>query len=649
MPSWDVKINDEPYMLGGAPGIILGAALNEPARPTEVGSVVIATLHAGIGRSMENGILRYKEARNADLTIPGEFLPGYQATTVGSFTATGLVLSRPAFGYVPSEDGNRVFVTGGKICQTFDPEAPVSGLTNLLGAVGSGHDGAALSTMINTNAEFSGASFAVGGSSASGDAQLVFGVIRNDATHLYEPSAHLWARPGSAGIFLGTELIAYGAAGRNRAFYSTLSGTTIGLRWLPFVPGQTLDANTTKFPASGVISLGQPHVSWFSMIGKALMMFRSDGAIIGADETGAISVAGQTTLNGIDPHFARKAMVYQDGVLLGGRNGLWSFDPHSLTLRPAGPNYVQNISEERLRGEVTAVGSAGPYAFVAVRRVSATGVVTSRGYSYIKYSNMIATHDLIPETSANEVIVDFLPYYDHSLRHTALYYLVFNESTLVVTVKRLEMILPTDQTSLTDTGLAASAEVDLAPIDGPNPAANMTKLWLQVRGRFNKGAGGATLKFEDFEIDGDTVSIADVTTDGTFAVPITAVSLSEANLLGRTLTQGTLTINTPTHDSSLPLPLIFDYVWVPDTSDRITFNLLTGSETSSNNASTWVRSGWDIIQTLRALENTIVTVDFPSGDSWRVLVEAVESKEMATVDSSGHSDAAVTVQVRRLT
>lgn len=649
MPSWDVKINDRPYMFAeGAPGIQLGGALNEPARPTEVGSVVVATFHAGIGRSMENGVLRYKEARDADLTIPGEFLPGYQATTVGSFTATGIELARPAFGYVPSEDGNRVFVTGGKICQAFDPEAPGGGLTNLLGRVGSGFEGQALSNMFHADAEFSGSMFGVGGSSAADDAQMIFGVIRNDATHLYEPSEHMWARPGSGGLAEGSQKIAYGAAGRNRAFWSTLDGTTVGLRWMPFVPGTTLDANTSKFPASGVISLGQPHITWFSMIGKALMLFRADGAIIGADESGAISVAGQTTMNGIDPHFARKAMTYQDGVLLGGRNGLWSFDPHSLTLRPAGPNYVQNISEERLRGEVTAVGSAGPYAFVGVRRVSAAGVITSRGYCYIKYSNMIATHDLIPETSANEVIVDFLPYYDKTVRHTALYYLVFNESTLVVTVKRLELVLPTDQTVLSDTGLAATAEVDLSPIDGPNPAANMTKLWLQVRGRFNKGSGSASLKFEDFELDGDTVALADVTEDGPFAVPFTAVSQSEANLLGRSLSQGTLTLSSPTHDTNLPLPLIFDFVWVPDQADRMMFNILVAGETPSNDASLWVRDAWEAVNALTALRNTVVTVDFPSGDSWRVLVEAVETSEMVSVDAQGKSDHTVKVQVRRL-
>ncbi len=601
--SWDVKIDDEPYLFAATPGIVLGGALNEPAQPTQI----------------------------------------------DSFTATGLELARPSFGYTPSEDGNRVFVVGGKIVQSFDPESPIGGLTNLLGAVGSGHDNAALSTFMHADAEFSGAAFAVGGSSAANDAQLIFGVIRNDTGHLYEPGAHMWVRPGSGGVFLGTETVAYGAAGRNRAFWSTITATNIvGLRWLPFVPATTFDANTTKFPSAGVISLGQPHISWFAMLGKALIMMRSDGAIIGADESGAISVAGQTTMAGLDPHFGRKALMYQDGVLLGGRNGLWSFDPHTLTLRPASPNYVQNIAEERLRGEVTAIGAAGPYAFVAVRRVSGAGVVTSTGYVYIKYSNMIATHDLIEETSANEVITDFLPYYDHTLRHTALYYLVFNESTLAVTVKRLEMVLPSDQTSLTDTGLAATAEVDIAPIEGPNPAANMTKLWLQVRGRFNKGSGAGSLKFEDFEIDGDPVSIADVTTDGTFAVPITAVSQSEANLLGRSLTQGTLTLDTPSHDTNLPLPLIFDFAWVPAQADRMTFDLMVGSEQEGNDASMWIRSAWDQLQTLMALRNTIVTVVFPSGDSWRVLIEAVESKELGTVDNAGHADNSVKVQIRRL-
>lgn len=636
--SWDIKLAGKPYMFPDkTSGLTLGAALTEPGNPSQVDGIVIASLHGGIGRGYDNGILQYDSLSEADATMPNTLLPGYPTVSVGSFTASSLSAMRPAFGY--GNGAKYVFVMAGQTMKYFDPTNPAGGLTAV--TIGG--------ATFPTNSELSGSMFQYNN-------ELIFGVIKNDAGNEGHPGA--WGyiadslgTPGTATLSTSTK-ISYGASTRARAFWIEDNGN-YGLRWAPAVDGANFmnaPSGTTfvEKPDSGTppIAIGYPLVSWMTMVGSALVILRQDGAIIGADETGMLVVLGQTPLSGLEVNFGHRATAFHDGLLVPSRNGLWSFDLRSLTMRPASPNYIQGQPNERLRGEVMAANGIGSYGFVASRQVASNGTtITSNGLEIVHYSDRVTIHDLIPTTSANEVIVDFLPFYDTVNRRTMLYYLVHNESTDSVEVRYKPLRLPSDQHTAA-TGITTGGSVSLAPLGGPSPASDMTKLFTQVRGHFVKGTGGsATLVFTGFTVDGAAVTLATVTADGPFAVPFGGTI---ANRIGRELTAGTITLTNPVLDTRLDLPLTFDFVWVPSSEDALTIKVLISGEVQGGISSLWRRSPWVDTKDLLALRNTTTTLVFPEGDSWTVFVEGVSIPEIETPGGVGQNERVATIQLRRL-
>lgn len=631
--SWDIKIGGIPYIFGDDPGILLGAALKEPGNPAEVGTAVVASLHGGIGRGFDNGIMQYDSASEADLTVPNTFLPGYPTVSVDSFTASNISIARPAFGFGNGAD--TVYVIAGQSLQYFDPTDPASGLT-------------AVTLTGDTwpaTSEFSGSSFQYNN-------QLVFGAINNDAGNEGKPAAYAvvtdLGTPGTVPLENSIG-ISYGASTRARAFWIEKNSDGYGLKWAPSTDASTFKGTTPYIekPASGTppIEIGLPRPSWLTMVGSALVIMRSDGAILGADTTGMLLVLGNTPVSGLEYNFGHRASPWWDGLLVPSRNGLWSFNLQSLTMRPGSPNYIQGQPIERLKGEVTAANGIGPYGFVALRQVSSASVVTSIAFAIVRYSDRIAVHDLIPETASGDVIVDFLPFYDTATRRTLLYYLVYTESTGAVAVRYKPLRLPSDQHTAA-TGISTAASVDLSSMTGPSPASNMTKLWTQVRGHFVKGSSGsAQLDFTGLKVDGKTVTLASVTADGPFAVEFAGTA---ANRIGRELTAGTMTLTNPVLDTRLDLPLTFDFVWVPSTTDAFSVKVLVSGNVVGRLASLWRRGPWDATKNLLALRSTTCTVNFPEGDTWTVFVEAVSISDLKDPDNESETARVATVQMRRL-
>ena len=632
---WDFKLGDLPLVSpDGGTAIKLGAALNEPARPSEVGSIVIASFHGGIGRGFADGILRYSSSVDADLSIPGEFGPRFSIVTVGSAFAGSCVATRPTFGYGNGGQG-RVYVIAGQTLRTFDPGNPGAGLATPTQA----------GDAFPADSEYSGSTFQY-------NSELVFGGIKNSATERGKPAFHAVADLGGATTVTreDTLAISYGASTRGRCFWVDID---TGLRWAPMVNGATFNgaAPFVKFPATGNgQELGHPRVTWLSMLGSALLIFKADGVIIGANEQGLLREAGRLPPGGLDYHFGRRAAAFHDGMLISGNMGLWSFDLRTLTLRPASPNYIQGVPDARLRGTVSAVGAAGPYAYAAVRQGSTP---TSTGFEIVRYQDRMSVHDLIPETSDNEVITDFLPYYDTGTGQTLLYYLVWNESTNNVTVKYRPLRLPSDYGSgLT---VAATNSVTIPVLSGPQPAANMTKLFAQVRGYFDKGSGAsAQLAFSDWMIDSAEVSLASVTATGPFSRSFTASPSSR--LLGREITAGTVVITNAAYDTALHMPLTIDFTWAPGFDDAIYARALVSSEVLGNAGGIRRRAPTAAAIVLLALRNTVTTLTFPGGGtngantSWTVLIEDVQIDDRPQEQniSGGAPVRIATIQMRRV-
>ena len=639
MASWDFKLGDIPCIGATKQSVVLGAALTEPGQPSEVGTIVIASFHGGVGRGINDGILRYAEARGADCSTPGEVTPLYVPVSVGNWTPSPVPsVMRPTFAYGNGATG-QAYVIAGQEVRSFVPETPGGGLTAVTKA----------GVAWPTDSEYSGSVFQY-------ENELIFGVISTAAATSQKPAGHAKIALGTPGTITlnstaGDE-ISYGVSSRNRCFWVEEDH---GLRWAPGIAGATFKGGGTfkEYPTTGPgIELGLPRLSWLTMVGSSLLLHRNDGVILGANEEGKFSIAGQLPIMGTDVHFGRRTPNYHDGVLIPSKQGLYSFDLKSITLRPASLNYIQGQTDERLRGEPTAVGASGPYAYIALRQVSSAGVVTGTGFLIVRYSNMMAVHDLLEEGSANEIITDFLPYYDRALRQMVLYYIVFNESTNVVTLKYIRLRQPNDQ--VTSDVNVDTIEVDLADLAGPQPSSNMTKVWTQIRGNFDKGSGAsAALAFTGFTLDGNAVTIASVSDTGPFAKPITATPNSR--LAARELTAGTLTVTNAAHDTKINLPIMIDYIWQPGSQDAVTLKVLVSGELEGRVAASW-RGGiggggpWDTTKELLDMRGTFVELQWPEEGTtpWNVFVENVVIDNDQPLDGSGQTARVATVQVRRL-
>lgn len=648
MKSWDFKIAGNPYVSapGSQFGIQLGAALTEPAKPSEVGSVVIASFHGGVGRGLEQGIMRYKAAREINLAVPGEVLPGYTPQDAGtSFDGGEPVIMRPTMACFPGLS-NMVFIITDVKIYTFDPTAPGSGISDALDEDGAGAD-------FPDNAEYSGSVFVY-------NQQAIFGIIQTGA------GGGVAGKPIGYGTVSFSALdtvklydtpgISYGANARSRAFWiENAGGSDTALRWAPSVAGASFKGggSYTEQPTTGPgIELGFPRVTWMSMMGSSLIIMRSDGAIIGANESGILSVVGQIPMGTVDYGFGRRACLYHDGIMIPSQQGLWSFDLRSLTLRPASPNFVQGQIGDFMRGEISAVGASGPYCYFAQRQTGIAGqTVGTIGYVMVRYGNLIAVHDLTGRLSENQVITDVLPFYDSAYKATRLYYLVWDESAETVQLRYLPLRQPNEQI-VDDSFISESAEVDLPPLTGQSPASNMTKLWTQIRGHIDKGSAGSDFKlqFSGFTVDNQTaLTIPDVTVTGPFVVPLSGTLPSD--LLGREMTTGTIKIVDGAHDTNLTLPLVLDFVWVPGTTDAITCKALVSGEVQGKVASLWDKGAYGQLQPLLDLRGTTTTLEFPeSSTPWNVLVEGVQIDDLPDVpEGAGQMTRVATIQMRRLT
>lgn len=651
MKSWDIKIAGEQYVFGGVPGLTLGKAPIEPGNDGQIDTVVIESLHGGIGHPQKNGVMRYKEARNADLTAPRFMLPRYTITTPGSVTSTDSTGILPRFSHW--ENQLKTFlISGGKHWE----------FNEVTGALTS----------------------AVSGNFDTGGFYYLGLPVFSGAS-----SGFVWGT-GSRGIvyFIKNSNILTYAPQSAEAFRTEHTGTSFipGPPVRPpdppnpplevyDIPGFGFDENFpsrySEFPQEPTDSVPDPggvyieNVSWMTMIGHMLVIFTYSGSIIAANESGIFSTAArlpQMPNTGFNMHVGVGSAPWQNGLLVPSPAGLFYFNPVNLELRRWGLNFIQSETEARLTGEVTGVGSSGDYAFVAVQ--TPTG---ARAYEIMPYDRMVAVHDITPAVSGpNIVITDFFisttatvgtasGTFTPGTGATYLFYIEFNTSTFTSTIKRLNLHIPSDD-YMSDTGLTTSAECDLYPMSGPDPAANMTKRWMAIRGRWEKGSGNAQLQFSSIAVDGIPITDRTVSDDGAFSIQLTD-SESESALLGRDL-GFTIKLVNPTHDTKLIFPLMMDFEWAPDTTDAMQVQVLVSGEVKGNVAAHWEQGPWGTTEHLLSLQGQIVEVVLPYASNqpggfdeyttWQCLIQKVAIVDTPAPDGHGPIARSAKLAIRRI-
>lgn len=635
LKSFDIKIDGQQYMFGTVPGITLATVSLEPGTQDKVDTIVIESLHKGIGRPLPKGILRYKEAREADLSYPYYMLPGYTKQTVDSFADVSSGLVRPMFSaFAPQAGDFRRVISAHKV-YSFDPQDLVGGPL----------------TSEQTGGPFNGSSFAYGD-------LLIVGTCAD---------VSLLVVPGSTYNVFGTSVggghgVGMGVSGRSVAFWISDGGDGQGSETLVYAPyaGFAFKGSTPGYPYTFTSSAGYyefpdakhsgvfvGQVSWMAMVGSILMIFTPQGRIITANESGLLNFHGDVGGMG-DQYFGRGAKHFLNGVMFPSVNGLWHFDPTSLTLRPLSANVAQVSDEERLRGEYSAVGSIGQYGFAASRYKDAGGHTHSQGYMLVQYADGVAFHDIIPETANDVIISDFLPFYVTADQRTALFYLEWNEVTESVALKWVPLRLPTDRNQ-TGTHITTSAQVDLQPLVGPTQflgqedSQSSKKLWHGVRGRFHKGTGGAaTFSLANVTSDGQVLTAPTVSADGSFSIQF------DQAIIGRQIDTMTLKIDNPVYDTRLEFPLEVDFSWNPDSADSFTVHLLVSGEVDGRVAAHWQDGPWGTTKHLLGLQGQIVVAQFPEGDLWNVLVESVKIADSPGPDATGGTAREAVLMIRRV-
>lgn len=627
MRSWDVKLGSIPlnFPIGQA-GLTLGVAQKEPGTPGQLGQAVVGSFHGGVGRDMDDGLGRYGEAVGANTTIPGLLLPEAFKATVDSFVATGVTSMRPALGY---QTGSVMFIIAGQDIYTFDPTAETPAITQMTVNVSGGWA---------AGEEFSGSVFKFNN-------RMIFGVVNNGQATRYG-----WCLTDGTGdvtvVATGGEEVSHGASARGKAFWLRSNNQLV---W-------AIQSAAATFPGTPhgpqVINNSPPDITWVAMIGTAVILLTSGGEILGADETALWALAGFTGDAPLDLNFGHHPKFWQDVLLIPSITGLWSYTGQTLLTRAIGGNYIQTTNVERLRGSAVSAAAAGPYGYVAQRVPGAED--HTRIYRLVRYQDQFAFHDFLEEQDTNVVAADMMTFFVQAIDQTRLYYLEHNESNDTVTLMYRNLRLPSDS-GFNDFLNTMDSTVDLLKLTGQDASQSMTKMWLQVRGHFETGtphdvAFPPSLSFEGVTVDGQTVTIASVTTSGPFAVPI--VGSSAGNVLGRELSACTVKLNNPDHDTILHLPLVFDYIWVPSDTDRVTLVVTVGSDVVGNVVSLRQNSSRDLRDDLAALNSTVTTLEFYDDEHgatpWDVLVEDVKINDVPETEGVGQIDRVATIILRRL-
>jgi hypothetical protein len=113
-----------------------------------------------------------------------------------------------------------------------------------------------------------------------------------------------------------------------------------------------------------------------------------------------------------------------------------------------------------------------------------------------------------------------------------------------------------------------------------------------------------------------------------------------------------ITLTDPAYNTEIHLPLTFDYIWVPQDTDRIELAVKIASDVMGNEVSLWQGSARDLRDDVLALASTVTTLEFydnvPGTTAWDVFVESVDVSDTDEVGGAGQIDRVATIKLRRL-
>ena len=673
--TFDIKIDGQPYLFPeGQSGLQLGATVVEPAQKGQVASIVVESFHGGVGHDTPTGPFQFSDVSgtsDADVYTPGVFAIDGTATVMDTETLDTPMFYRPSFIFHPF-NGELYVQTGRHLFR----------ITTVLTDIGGASTLAADASP--NRLRYTGGSFRYGPYAIL----CVEDIADNNASIYTSTATTTWLQNRSSYGYVQltssptpslvtTYPMSFGVTTRSRSYWvrhNTWESTT-DLYWAPYVTATTLAAA----PVNGPISFeGTPKVSWMMDAGNAVLIAFEDGSVRGFDESGFLGVvqAPISTLSSLtaagthprayDAHYGRRAAQYKDAYLLRSEDGLWAVNPQTLVTRQFDLNDLRATNLETLRGEVDAVAAWGDAAFVA--KAVHSGASRRTGYSLWRVQAHADGSFGVYRQGSSGTTGDFIsdavvvqPHTDPGATRVnpVLLYLIVNTTDNTVALVKRDLRLKTPVANLSTTA-PTTALIETQILSGDGPAQNMTKLFLGVRGYLEvTEAAGSTLTFPSVTIDGKAVSLAAVDEQGPFYRTFTTSGNENiSNRLGRSiklqLQLNKASATTLQNAPKLIMPLSIDYVWVPDTDDRVTIKVQVVNNALGRAGGVWQSSTKDSSDALLALRQQVVRVEFPDGSTtlganrWDVLVEDVFIDQAASEEEPVSEAYIATLTCRRL-
>lgn len=620
--SYDIKIDNEPYIFAGE-GIVLGDALREPAPKHELGSALIENVVTGLGPKVNRGN-GYYDIHRLIPTVEGQLIfhplvdVGAQHTLGGGSTYTPGVFHHPA-----ASGGAQYIAFGKQIYAIFLADFVALTYTN---CTGSDPTGAPIS---NANARYTGGAFVWRN-------RIYFG-IEDSTNGLAIGYAFIDFAVSPTAVTLKTDefgkAFSFAASARGRLFLSRNKSNVVGLdpielRWSPDMD-HNYDDDVTPFAIygdTGTFVYGienRPRTTWVTMLGSAAIFFLANGGALASDEAGFTGIiAGPSQASAAEDNFQGfGAVPYLDGIAYRvGYGGPLHLNPVTLVTRSLSPGNLQDLTLETNDVTIRCMTSIGEHLLYAGDKYL---------YEVVWIGNTPVLHKHMDLSQF--VPAGFVPG-AMSYQGGFLVITMVNTSTSRFIQMHLEPIPSINISTTVYAGAARTGFIDTGIMSGPQRAAHMTKLWLQVRGMHYQQANvGNFLSYSNALVDeSKAVTLPNVTAAGPWASGITGAP--QTNRLGRTLSFR-LTDNVVAYtgfNERIFTPIVADFLWVPTEDDMLTLKLRCSAETPMRTGGAWIdRSARAQVDALLAKSRTVISVVFSDGTptpaTWSMFVQDVSS------------------------
>lgn len=664
--SWDILLDGQPYLFGPRGGLDVGSALLEPGQPRQMGVIEIPSAHLGFGQRVGRTPAQAEEVRNMEVQ-PGVLLVAgkldYLATTMtDAFSAgTATYPDRAVASFI--ESGKLFLIFPRKIVQVASDLAITTVLTAPVDYPNAG-DHTAYTSACRWRGKWIIGLESRPATAAFGDSSQRYGYKYAE----YDIATGAWANK-TAG---GDVAVSHVASTSNTIFRMV----NYGLHKPPelFIG----DDPTVDFGSIAWLEAIQLHMGGYctalNVYGQHLFVFKRDGTILAVDQAEMFTPVVIPPTQFASDYFGFNAAPYLQHILIPAGSRIIRFDPRTLSQADWTPAAVQGA----FPADATIPFPAGPIYAVATRLSNEVWCVTrgaggdttlvSRGVAeerfawtnnimpYSSSTAPCAAGGAIYETANGPALViptreaasagPLLAFQSDAFQNDA--FQVGQGASVAGTRGGVAVhwlwgvgfaTAPAVVTSALNSGRWRSSRVSPG-----GAAAGLSACPIQVR--FWRDWPSGTLAAVQFAVD-DGVAQAITVALGTGPVALLIPSSLQPRI-GRSFQ---VRVWMAQHSlARTDFPVAIDYEFVPSRTDAISIRLLAAAEQYHHLGGMWARSSAEMVRdTLLALEGSIVSVGFPSGVSWTVLVRDVlaELAEQA-VDQMAMPSWQVTLDCRRM-